>query len=301
MIRLLLIACSLLFLPTAAVGQAQPELVEIRQGQPIRIRPDRAYILLRISRPEGVDKFDPVFLRVPTAAEMAGWEAARREAFARAEPALVRRREQQLARNRLPSAERSGPPVQVDPVPSVENFRFEYGFVANLNRVNADRALVSGRPESTYLVEAAPGEYVLYGIYFHIGEPWVHTCLCLGTVGFSLQPGMVTDLGTFLADRIDDVSVIPELRAESGYGPSIRGVIWNFGAAIRPPTADTPRPQFPDGTTVRLADYHAVGKFFEPMAMGINRLVPIPGVLAYDNGRVIDVRSGQAVPDMLDH
>lgn len=47
------------------------------------------------------------------------------------------------------------------------------------------------------------------------------------------------------------------------------------------------------GATVRRADYHAVGKFFDPRAVTINRLVPVPGILAYDGGRVIDVRSGR--------
>jgi hypothetical protein len=298
--RLLLLAFGLLLAPVAASAQAPRELVEIRQGEPLQIRPDRAYFLIRIGRPQGVAKFDPVFLRIPTAAEMAGWEAARRDAFARAAPELIRQREQQLAQNRLTPAERHGRPVPVDPVPSVDAFRFDYGAVANLNRIDANRALVPGRPEATYLVEAVPGEYVLYGISFGMWTPAVHTCLCLGTIGFSAQPGVVFDLGTFFADKIDKVSDIPELRAESGYGPSMNGFLWTFGAAIRPATAETARPPLPAGAIVRPAVYHAVGKFLEPQAMSINRLPPIPGVLAYDGGRVIDVRSGQAVPDMID-
>jgi hypothetical protein len=298
MMRCLLIAVGLLLAPAAA-AQAPRELVEIRQGQPVQIRPDRAYFLMRIGRPPGVAEFSPVFLRIPTAAEMAGWEAARRQAFARVEPELTRRREQQLARNRLPAAER-GAPVPVDPVPDIGTFRFDYEAVANLNSFGADRAFVPGRPDSIYLIEAVPGDYVLYGISFGRWQPGVHTCLCLGTIGFSAQPGVITDLGTFLADRVEDVSQIPELRAESGFGQSMNGVMWAFGAAIRPATAETARPPLPDGAIIRPAVYRAVGKFLNLQAMGINRLAPIPGVLAYDGSRVIDVHSGQVAPDMLD-
>jgi hypothetical protein len=278
-------------LATAAPARAQRELVEIRRGQPIQLRPDRAYLLLRIGRPPGVAEFEPIFLRIPTAAEMTAWEAARRDAYARAQAAQAQRGAEGGA-GREPAG-------RVDPVPALEAFRFEYRAVANLNKIDAGRALVPGRPEAVYLIEAVPGDYVLYGIAFGAWQPGVHTCLCLGTVGFSAPAGVVTDLGTFLADTIDHVSTIPELSAESGYGPSMNGFLWTLGAAIRPATAETTRPALPEGAVVRAAVYRAVGKFIEPRALAINRLAPIPGVLAFDGGRVIDVASGRQAPDML--
>jgi hypothetical protein len=158
---------------------------------------------------------------------------------------------------------------------------------------------VPSRPEAVDLIEAVPGDYVLYGISFGMWQPGVHTCLCLGTIGFPAPAGIVTDLGTFLADKIDQVSAIPELSAESGYGPSMNGFLWTFGAAVRPATPETSRPTLPEGAVVSPAAYRAVGKFIEPRALGINRLPPIPGVLAYEGGRVIDVTSGRQAPDML--
>jgi hypothetical protein len=41
------------------------------------------------------------------------------------------------------------------------------------------------------------------------------------------------------------------------------------------------------------AVFHAVGPFVDPNVLLINRLAAIPGVLAYREGRVIDVRSGE--------
>jgi hypothetical protein len=284
----LLVALALLFVPALAPARAPREMIEIRAGEPVSIRPDRAYLLFRTDRPEGVHAFEPIFLRIPTADEMARYEAARRAAYALAEPELLRRHQQQVQRN----GERAGPP------PSLETFDFDYDQVSNLQHIDAARALARGRPESIYLVEVMPGDYVLYGVTWEAGPPVVSVCLCLGTIGFSARPGVVTDLGQFVGDTVHEVSAIPELRAESGFGPSIYGYRILIGAAMRPVRAGMTIPEVLRSAEIRPAEYRAVGKFIDPGAMAINRLAPIPGVLAYDGGRVIDVATGRAAPDM---
>jgi hypothetical protein len=289
----LLIALALLLVPALAPARAPREMIEIRAGEPVSIRPDRAYLLFRTDRPEGVHAFEPIFLRIPSAEEMARYDAARRAAYALAEPGLIRRHEQQLQRNRERGA--SGDPV--DPPPSLETFDFVYDEIQNLQHIDAARALARGRPESLYLVEVVPGDYVLYGVTWEAGPPVMSVCMCLGTVGFSARPGVVTDLGQFVADTVHEVSAIPELRAESGFGPSIYGYRILIGATVRPARPGLTIPAALRGAEIRPADYHAVGKFLDPGAMAINRLAPVPGVLAYDGGRVVDVASGRAVPD----
>ena len=45
--------------PQALLARAPDELVEIEAGQPLTLRPDRAYILFRRIPPEGVTSIEP--------------------------------------------------------------------------------------------------------------------------------------------------------------------------------------------------------------------------------------------------
>ena len=284
--RLLLVALLLLVAPAAIRARSTPEMLELRQGTPVTIRRDRAYILFRTERPPGVPSVEPIFLRVPTATEVEAYSAARLEAFRIAEPELRRRREAQISRNHQP----------VDPEPNPENFVFNSETLQNVHYVDAGRPFVRGRPESVYLVETPPGDYVLYGATY--AGPGFTLCFCLGTVGFSAPAGVVTDLGHFLGDMVHRTSVIPELSAESGFGPSVNSYMVLLGGTVRPAPAGLSVPEGLQSATIRRAEYHAVGRFVEHAATQINRLAPVAGVLAYDRGRVIDVRSGREVPDV---
>jgi hypothetical protein len=277
---------AMLAMPAAAAARAPNEMVEIREGAAVSIRP------------EGVPALEPVFLRIPAAGDMARYVAARREAYARAEPALLRRRAEQLRRNAELAASGRRFRDPVDPPPRLETFEtFDPG-IYNVQNINHARAFVRGRPESLYLVEVVPGDYVLYGASYGQMPARLYTCMCLGTVGFSAPPGVVTDLGHFLADNVVRASNIPELRPESGFGPSMNVYMPLIGATMRPAAPGLAVPAALHGASVRAAAYRAVGKFLDPGAMSINRLVPIAGVLAYDGSRVIDVASGRQAPDV---
>jgi hypothetical protein len=293
----LLLSLALLLAPVSIEARPPREMVEIKAGDPTTIRADRAYILFRTVRPEGVHAFEPVFLRIPTQEEMERYNTAKRQAYERAEPDLIRRRERQVQRNaeRLALGQSAEP---VDPVPSLEKFNFVYDDIYNVQNIQADRALVQARPESTYLVEVMPGSYVLYGASWRWGPANLYVCFCLGSVGFSAPAGTVTDLGYFLADTVHHVSKIPELRPESGFGLTMSDPAILIGATIRPVRSDSPVPEALHGANVHPAEYRAIGRFFEPRAAAINRLVPVPGILDYDEGRVIDVRTGTVVPDV---
>ena len=281
----LLLAIAVLLVPGALPAAAPREMIEIRAGQPVTIRPDRGYILFRTVRPDGVPSVEPAFMRVPTTEEIERYRTARREAFERAAPDLIRRYERQLQRE----------PNRAGPRPSLENFAFLTDAPANLQNIEYGRPLVRGQPESVFLVEVLPGDYVLYGASYGSGalRPGLHACFCLGTVGFPVRAGVITDLGQFFGDMVHRVSSIPELRAESGFGPSSNGFLAPLGATVRPAQPGSAVPEILRTATVVSAEYRAVGKFFDPRATTINRLVAVPGVLDYDGGRVIDVRTGQ--------
>lgn len=295
---LIAFAISLLLAPGMVQARAEREMIEIKAGDPMTIRADRAYILFRSIRPEGAVAVEPVFLRIPRAEEMERYAEARRQAFARAEPGLIRRRESMLRAKASAEAEGRRYLDEIPPPPSIDAFNFEYEEIRNLQNIDTDRALVPGRREAVYLVEVIPGDYVLYGTTFDSARPPLHVCMCLGTVGFPARAGEVTDLGQFFGDLVHRESVVPELRAESGFGPTMSVIFSLAGATIRPVQPGATVPPALQGAVVRPAEYRAVGTFFDPRAMMINRLAPVPGILAYDGGRVIDVRTGQAAPDI---
>ncbi|MDF7774361.1 hypothetical protein P1X14_03810 [Sphingomonas sp. AOB5] len=293
MFALLAAALAMAGLPAQAPAAAGPEIVQIREGAPVTIRPDRAYFIIRVHKPKGVPTFEPVMMRIPSAAEMEDYRAAKAKAFAEAEPKLKAERERALARKS--QAEAAGKTFNGDipPVPSLETFNFVYAGTLNVNAVANNWPFVKGQPDNLFLVETVPGDFVLYGASWGMGWQGLHVCFCLGTVGFTAPAGQVIDLGTFYADAAKSKSSVPELAAETGFGPSSDTPNVLIAGTVRPVVPGTALPPALAGVKVVPAEYRAVGKFFNPNAGGVNRLVPVPGILAYDRGKVIDVRSGR--------
>ena len=295
-----LVGLSLLIASIASAASPKVDhFVEIKAGTQFTIRPDRAYLLFRTNSKETrvFVGTSPVFLRIPTAEEMQAYDAAKQKAFARAEPDLKRRREELLAQKAV--VERTGRKFTkaIPPPPSVENFDFVYDGTRNIYSLRLGAAFQKSDDGRVMLIEALPGSYVLYG--------WGHadmllTCLCLGTVSFTADAGRITDLGTLLMAPTAEPSPIPELKAVTGLGLSMNGHAATLASAIRPATDSTPIPPAIADKPIVRADYRAVGKFVSPFALSINRLVPIPGILGYDRGTVLDLVSGTAAED-LDH
>lgn len=248
----------LVSLPAFAASSSD-DFRSFRAGEAIVIRPDRAYLLIRIDR-RGTTQ-DPVILREPTAAELSRYEAAKSAAFAKR-----------------------------GSKGSIDSFVFDYDGPSNLFMLAHGKSVSSDKNQATVLVEVQPGDYVLYGQGF--GKV-LFQCHCLGTVGFTASPGMVTDLGTYLSDDASKASVYPELASETNIGPTARMDYVLFVGGLVPANASQPLPPGLDHGVVRAAQFHAVGPFVDPNVMHINRLAPIPGVLRYYGGKVIDVASGK--------
>ena len=294
----LLLALLLLAAPAAHAAPAPDEMIEIEAGTPVTIRPDRAYILFRRIRPEGVLSVEPIFLRIPSESEMARYAAARRAAWLEAEPKLIRQRESLLRKKA--KAEAAGAEFKgvIPPPPDPETFNFVYDEVANVRRVDTDKAFLKGKPESAYLVEVLPGDFILYGASYGsaVFKPSLFACMCLGTVGFQAPAGVITDLGYFMGDRADKLSRIPELKDETGLGSGSVGIYAPLAATVRPVRPGTSMPAGISSESVRPAQYRAVGRFVDPRALTIARLAEVPGILAYEGRRVIDVRTGADAP-----
>jgi hypothetical protein len=256
MARLFTLLLLLLALPATAADRYQGQFRQLGKGEVLQIRPDRAYVLLRIDT--SYSKFNADLLRLPSPAELAAYDAARVAAHAKA-------------------GAKAGP---------IENFAFEHDAPPNLLELAATRPLAMDGKLAIVVAEVMPGDYVFYGEGY---AGFLYECFCLGTVGFPLKAGVVTDLGTMLVAKASAPSPIPELAGEVDLGPSASMDYMLFAVALRPAR---PGDVVPPGISVQPARLHAVGPFVEANTMLINRLAPIPGVLAYDRGKVMDVASG---------
>lgn len=267
MIRLSLLAfvwlvAAALASPSSAKVDASADFRQMRMGEALQLRADRAYILLRIDT--SLAHFAADFLRVPDRTELDAYDAAKRVAY-------------EKSRKKAP----------------IEAFAFEYEGRPNVYELSSNKPLAQDGKVVTALAEVTPGDYVFYGVGF---RNLMTQSMCLGTVGFAAPAGQVTDLGTMLTAMAAKPSTISELAGEVDLGPSARIAFAMFAVALRPRRADDAMPTGLRPEQVVPARLHAVGPFVEAGNWTINRLAAIPGVLAYDNGRVIDVASGREAP-----
>jgi len=282
------------------IAQAQErEMRPIKAGEPVSFKVDKAYLLYRTVRPKGVPSIEPVLLRIPSKAEREAYLTAKKAAFAKEEPKLIQKREKLITKQK--NAAKKGKKFKdpIPPIPSLENFDFDYEGGSNVENIDDSKALIKERPQNTHLVEVKPGDYVIYAGSWGTGmlKPFLHTCFSLGTVGFSAKAGKITDLGYWYGDGAKFKSKLPELADETGLGPSSDTPFVLISATVRPPRGGDSLPPEVEGQTIVPVSYSAVGKFFHAACGGVNRMAPVPGILDYDGGKVIDGQSGKTVPD----
>lgn len=260
--RPLLASFLVAFLVPAIVNAKDAEGVVQHEYAPAALDPSKAYLLFDSSRAKsGVMKITHVFMRIPNLTDLEAFRAAREAEYQRQLPRLKRR-------------------AKREPVPTRAEFEFSWDDVENTFAVNMGEALGES---DTFLIEVPPGTYVLYGIA--VGTHRLATCNCLGTVKFDATPGVITQMGSLYADKVHEDSPVPHL--EDNLGEQMGQYSFIFGQALVPANADDDVPASLARFASVLAQYVPVGMFTEPGAASINRLVPIPGVLEYERGRVV--------------
>jgi hypothetical protein len=237
---------------------------------PVTLDPTKAYLLFRSSTAKsGMINIEHVFLRVPADAEVAAYRSAKEAAYVKDLPNLTKR-------------------AKDGNVPTIDKYAFVYDGPVNAFAVDGGDFLEDGALR-TFLIEVPAGTYILYGT--SVGGRIITVCNCLGTVKFAARPGVITEMGSLFADKVHKESPIPHL--EDNLGASMSAHSFIIGQALVPPTETPTRPPALSAFPMETADYHAVGLFPEPGAEWINRLAPVPGILGYERGRVIDLRTGK--------
>lgn len=266
----LLLALAALLASAAPAAARQADGVKAHAIAPAALDPAKAYLLYRSSSAKsGLFPITQILVRVPSEAEMAAFRTARQEAYDKALPKLREK-------------------AKGGPVPGIEQHSFDYKGPTNAFGLPSKDFLEDGELR-TYLLEVPPGTYVLYGVSLSGGS--VVTCNCLGTVKFAARGGVVTFLGALYADKVHKPSPVPHL--EDNLGEQMFQYGFVFGAGLVPADAQTLVPAPVKALPIELADFRAVGPFRQPGAQGINRLPPVPGVLGYDHGRPVDLKTGQ--------
>ena len=285
-VKIILLSLCALSIPSISRAEVADELIEIKNDKGFQLQDNKAYFLFRIHK-SGVQ---PNFMRIPTKLELDAYEESKRKTFSSVEKSLIEDRNKAIEKLRKKNNSNHIDESKFPPIPTLENFTYNYQAVFNSQNINLKTIFADNGAQRTYLVEALPGNYVFYGIGHTLA---LSTCLCLGSVSFSVEPGKIVDLGEIFIAEAATPSDIPELKSETGLGASINyGHNLLFSAAIRPANANTPTPSELPKARIYPAKYSAVGKFVEQGAFNINRLAAIPGVLAYENGQAIDVSSG---------
>ncbi|MGC6331174.1 hypothetical protein [Rhizorhabdus sp. FW153] len=257
--------------PVALPAREAKGVIELR-AVPVALDPSKAYLLFRSSRAKsGMLGIENTFVRVPSLAETEAWLSARKVAYEAALPDLHKK-------------------AKGEPVPTIDEFSFDYDGPDNSFSTHTDRFLVDGAELRTFLLEVPAGEYVVYGV--SVGGRALITCNCLGTVAFDARPGVIVNIGTLYADKVHKQSPLTQL--ESNVGPSMFRYGWIMGQALVPPKNGEPTPEVLRTFPVENARFRAIGPFHDRHAVNVNRLAPIPGVLAYDHGKVVDLNPAQA-------
>jgi hypothetical protein len=131
----------------------------------------------------------------------------------------------------------------------------------------------------TYLIEVEPGEYTYLGpmqVDWNAGTSG--KCYCMGSVKFEAKAGQITSLGDFLSLRWADREALMQTTIYPASLPDrlAAPTDWSVPESLA---------QYPHAK----AELRAAGRrdnFFKAL---VGRIPPVPGVLAYDRDKVIDL------------
>lgn len=256
--------------------------------------PERGYIALHSPRGEGGAKAPTrllgAFLRQPDASTMDAWRADMDKAMVKAKKRYAADLElwqgqvQQAAQVKVKPPEK--PPEPTEAMLTVTPLEIRDAFT-----IGPMFVYEKGADTVSYLESVKPGTYILYGPItvlpddVAVGGP----CLCMGTVAFEVKPGVVTDLGDLLArvPTADNTALLPTGKLPKPVEAPARQGPYTMVATTG----------LPKGMNVVPAELHAHGKVNNYYGLFVSRLSSIEGVLAYHRDKVVDVRSGQDLPD----
>ena len=277
-ISLAIAAAAALVLPAAA--QAQTVRQFNRKDLTIQVDPALSYIFYRMGTQSAM-----IFIRKPVEADFGAWRDARAKAFDKAMKKYQKEyRAWQSAMKQWDQQGDGGHGGMTKPVkpvmPTDDNFAFPVIEFLTMTEGLITPAFFKEKPLFGFLLAVQPGTYTVYGSVMAFGGNFVGVCMCMGTVEFDAKPGEIVDVGYFGVPGV----------AAGGKLPRIQPYAKPLETEIRP--FDGPLPARLQGLPVHPAVFRAAGKLPNYFGVTIDRLHPMPGVLAYKRDTIIDVRTG---------
>lgn len=260
------IACAAFAL--AAATPALAERTQFNAKDVIAPQPGMAYIYYRADT-----KAMAAFLRTVDAAQRADYLTKRTAALAKAHEKYLRRK---ASWDKAPADQRGEEPEE----PTDATFAFPAPELDNFVSVNAGRVMVDAKPDYAYLLMVKPGEYTYYGPMIVGYGVSLGTCMCMGSVRFEAKADTIVDLGE-ISTVFDD--------PDKAKGAAADKTALAAHVAIRPGVTPTPLAANLPKLPVETAVYHAAYKMQNYHGVTIDRLLPVPGVLAYKRDEVIDL------------
>ena len=254
--------------PTMAAREGHGEKVsfkDLAKGK-VTIDPSKAYIFTALP-----DKSVNVslFLKIPDEEDLADYAAIQDEHLAKATAKWEKKAANWDKQNKAGRATVSRPEQPTLATLDVVMLEPIFSRFVQLARWNESGKSVD-KSVRYFLIEVLPGDYVYYGPATG-GSPYVPSgsCFCMGTFGFTVKAGGITNLGNLLTQM------------ES---PEINPAIIDFTMA--PELAQYP------STPVSLFAY---GKINNPHHLIIGRSPPVAGILGYDRDIPLDLTAEEEV------
>lgn len=268
-------AASLMVLIVPGVALAKTKPPVFVTAAPVKDKPavtlDRAqaYVMLRSEA-----QMPLMLMRVPDEADQAAYTGLRAAALVEARGKYVKKlagyeRTLKQIRDWKPGGV-ARPETPERPIePTEENFQFTpFGLMANA-AIGPINRFAKADKMSTYLHALTPGRYRIYGpIAAMPNGAMTGVCFCMGSVSFEAKAGEITDLGF--------VPTLPASEQPAEPAEWLRPT--PAGLAVDPRLA---------GTTIRPAQFQAVGKLPNYYGLQIMRMPAMAGVLRYDRDRVV--------------
>lgn len=237
--------------------------------------PAKAYIFVRFP-----GRMNGLFFKQPDAGELTEYEAEWREKLAkeiRDFPKDHARWVRDKEFNEKLSRKKTMPPEPV--MPTEETFRIEDIELRMRVGFGPQYIYSKGDGEFTYLIEVEPGTYTYYGpIFAAPNGSAAGTCFCMGSIKFDAPAGQVTSLGDLLA--------MQWMTREQAAATSI-----DYKGEVFEKPVDYSVPASLAALPARPAELRAAGKMNNYFGVMIGRMPPMPGILEYDRGRVIDPKA----------
>lgn len=264
----------------------------VKDTPTVQLDQNGAYLMLRSPAAVPISLF-----RIATPEEVEEYKDRRSAALAKAHAKWVKAHASWSKEYQAWRKDQSRPKPDEEPIePTDANLDFPPIDKENLLSFGPFNRFAKEKGNSTYLQRVWPGRYVLYGsIFVNPNGGAFGTCVCMGTVAFDVKVGEIVDVG--LVTTSSDPLIMPAM-LEKAKPEEVDGLRSGALTMVRLTLPNSSLPVDPrlSGHRIVPASFKAAGPVPNYYGVQVDRMTAIPGVLAYDRDKIIDLTAPPAAP-----